>query len=89
VNALIEADVLKRDPASSTPGRLRLCMIRRFMVAFAWKGLLTPFWALVVWVAIHRHDQLLYWEVPLEGCRIADKYMRTDQCDWDQGPRKP
>jgi hypothetical protein len=48
------------------------------MMTFARKGLLTPFCALVVWIAIHRHDQLFDWEIPLEGCRIANKDMRTD-----------
>jgi hypothetical protein len=48
------------------------------MVILAWEGLLAPFWALVVGVAVHWHDQLFHWEIPLEGCRFSDEHMRTD-----------
>jgi hypothetical protein len=48
------------------------------MVTLAWEGLLAPFWALVVGVAVYRHDQLFHWEIPLEGWRFSDEHMRTD-----------
>ena len=74
----VQADVLERGPASDMPGRLSLWKSRPSMVTLAWEGLLAPFWALVVGVAVHWHDQLFHWKIPLEGCRFSDEYMRTD-----------